>query len=217
MDAYSFRPNRPAAPVQNPVFSGVVTAPPGTVAQPSLRFSSTDPGTGIYSPGDGALAFTVAGTAKLRLDSHMRSYANLYLTPPTGNPAAYLWSVAGNGWAFYSNAQGDNALSLAEYSGANFVANRLAVQKGGTITVGGAVGAEAVRVIPANPAGNRIDLEGAGPGVGPRIAAAGADGAVNLRLAAKGQGCIVLENLPTSSTGLPPGGLWNSAGTLRVA
>lgn len=71
MDAYSFRPNRPAVPPQNPVFSGVVTAPPGTVAQPGLRFSPTDPGTGIYSPGDGALAFTVAGATRLRLDNHI--------------------------------------------------------------------------------------------------------------------------------------------------
>ena len=92
-----------------------------------------------------------------------------------------------------------------------------------SISIGGATGAESLRVTPLAGAVNYLTLRGATTGSSPTISVDGADTNTDLTLQAKGTGIvrinsrINLASLPTSAAGLAAGDLWNDSGTLKVA
>lgn len=111
---------------------------------------------------------------------------------------------------------GNLALYLAEAGGTSVFA-RLQIRNDGVNRLGlAASGVEMLRLTPASNQVNRLDMAGAGTGGMPVVAAEGADATIHLRLRPKGGGSVVIQNLPTSPDGLPPGALWNSSGTVRI-
>lgn len=111
---------------------------------------------------------------------------------------------------------GNAAFCLAETGSAPTFA-RLQIRHDGTSRLGlAASGAEMLRLTSAPDQVNRLDMAGAGTAGIPVIAAEGADGTIHLGLRPKGGGSVVVQNLPTSPNGLPPGALWNSSGTVRI-
>lgn len=111
---------------------------------------------------------------------------------------------------------GSVALFLAETGGTPSVA-RLQIRNDGVSRLGlAASGAEMLRLTPVPDQVNRLGMAGAGTGGMPVVAAEGADATIHLGLRPKGGGSVVIQSLPTSPDGLPPGALWNSSGTVRI-
>jgi hypothetical protein len=72
--------------------------------------------------------------------------------------------------------------------------------------------AEQLRILHTAATDRWVEVTGSNGG-SPRVAASNG----HLTLAAGGTGnSVILANLPTSATGLPPGALWNSAGIVKI-
>ncbi|AWB08049.1 hypothetical protein A6A40_23670 (plasmid) [Azospirillum humicireducens] len=148
--------------------------------------------------GDGLANIVVAGAN----GTAFRESFSLRVTA-AGNPGTV--SVPGN-----------VALCLAE-TGTIPAFARLQIHNDGISRFGlAASGAEMLRLTPAPDQVNRLGMAGAGTGGMPVVAAEGADATIHLGLRPKGGGSIVIQSLPTSPDGLPPGALWNSSGTVRI-
>lgn len=114
-------------------------------------------------------------------------------------------------------------LSFRTYGGATApnseadLPERVRIGADGVFQAGmGDTGAAALRVVPVAVTANRIEITGATVGGVPGIAAQGTDTDIHLRLSGKGTGTIILQNLPTTATGLPAGSLWRNGSSLQV-
>lgn len=227
------------APKANPTFTGVVTLPAGTVAAPGLAFAN-DPDTGLTHPANDTVALSAGGTSQLTCDtvgvaiggagtwlrgsssSGGQGYlgANVWFSGTAARFVSGHGVLAASGVAF--NTPLWNTLALfcntgGSVAGGTFTPNFMVVAYPDSVAVGGAQGAESLRIVKVANAVNRVLVEGGTVGTSPTLSATGSDTDIHLRLQPKGAGTVVVPTLPKSAAGLPSGALWNDGGTVRVA
>lgn len=232
-------PEPDRAPTASPTFTGQVTVPNGTAAAPGIAFAS-NASTGLLLNAGGTMTVVTSGVARATFDMKQFSVnswlrasgsaggqgmvgSNAYYDEAGGWTLRYAKthaSIGACGWIF--NAPSLNAVGLflndgAVTDGQPVTPSWKIVAKAGYLCLGGNDGSESLRAAVTAGAVNRVEITGATAGVAPTVAACGADASIHLKLQAKGTGTIVLNNLPTSSAGLPTGGLWNDGGTLKIA
>ena len=145
--------------------------------------STTEFSSYISAPSTTAAAYTIT-----TLNHFIASFATLgatsAITNQFGHVAASTLTGATNNYGFYGNiASGTNRF--------NFYANGTAANVfAGTTSLGGLVGAEALRATRVASAVNYLDVSGAITTASPSVAAAGSDTNIDITLTPKGTGVL---------------------------
>ncbi len=206
-------PASTAAASQNPVFTGRVAVPAGTIASPGIGPDS-DPDTGLAQPG-GADTYSVVtgGIERVRMDQNRMLVG--FTTPPTDIPGSSTFILSGplttinqDVRYFLGNSAGivtggrtaigisynpTNNYAIIDVLSGGVAWRPIVISPNAATYIGGAPGADALRVNISGTNANRVQVSGASAGAGPSIAAAGSDSNVTLRLLGQGNGGVQME------------------------
>ncbi|HEY0833589.1 MAG TPA: hypothetical protein VGE72_06720 [Azospirillum sp.] len=183
IDHYHFTPVIPTA---NPVFTGTVAVPAGSIAAPGVAVGG-DPDTGIAQTAADTLSFVAGGTEWLRVGGAGAGFLTGQVRIPDGSVGAPGLRVTSSSvTGLYSMA--DNSVRFAVLG-----AQRAALTNDGSVSLSGGPGAEALRTVAVATAVNRWQASGAAAGATVVLEAAGSDGNVRAQVRGKGTGGLQLE------------------------
>lgn len=169
------------APLASPAFTGAVAVSAGSAASPALGHAG-DTDTGLFFPAANTLAFASGGIERLRIAGGLfrcpTGLGNtlIGLAPDTSHQATNAAAVAlvaadGGGYSgvFVHNTHDGTFSSqdirlLTAKGGVSGSTERMRVASDGTVTLGGAPGAESLRVAPVPGATSAVTVTGSNGG-----------------------------------------------------
>lgn len=177
------------APLESPVFTGTVKVVAGTASTPALG-PAQDYDTGLFFPAADAMAVSAGGVERLRIlgdgTFQIRNGGDTYLgiVPVVPHQAANVSSIGlavvdggpPSGVFVHNTHDGTYSSQMIRLTtgqgGVTVATERVRVAANGTITLGGAPGAEGLRVVPAAGANRSVTVTGS-QGGDPTIATSG--------------------------------------------